>query len=141
MARRLWSKVLVLDDDSCWLWTAGLSSAGYAVIAEGGKHRRSLLASRVVMAMTHGMYDQTLLVLHTCDEPRCVNPNHLYFGDYRENARDREVRKRSWQSKVTHCPQGHEYTEANTARHAPLYGRTCRACRRERDRQRRAVSA
>jgi hypothetical protein len=91
------------------------------------------------MALEYGMYDQRLLVLHKCDVPRCVNPSHLYFGDYADNAKDRESRGRSWQSKVTHCPQGHAYDDQNTVRHAPQFGRSCRECIRAKDRRRRSA--
>jgi hypothetical protein len=66
-------------------------------------------------------------VLHLCDNPPCCNPAHLHLGDQKINADERHARGRAWQSKVTHCPNGHPYNELNTRLTKKGY-RVCKRC-------------
>lgn len=66
----------------CWLWTGAFLASGYGVLKA---HRASVL-------LHHGPFDDALWVLHKCDTPACVNPDHLFLGTALDNARDR-VRK------------------------------------------------
>jgi hypothetical protein len=76
----------------CWRWTGGSKSHGYGYITHNGKRRR---AHRVSFFLRHGYYPPQ--VNHTCDNPDCVNPDHLYEGTQLENMRDRMERK-GWKS-------------------------------------------
>jgi hypothetical protein len=70
-------------------------------------------------------------VMHTCDNPPCVNPLHLQLGDRFKNMQDMVFKGRGHKSK-THCHKGHEFTEANTYLRNDGKHRYCRACRAER---------
>jgi hypothetical protein len=126
---RFWAKVDVQGPDECWDWTGASGVGGYGVIGKRTNGRQwQLRAHRMSAAIHFGMFDRRLDVLHTCDNPRCVNPAHLYLGTDADNARDRGERRRSAQSKRTHCPQGHTYDDSNTRVYAGK--RHCRMCDR-----------
>lgn len=73
---------------------------------------------------------------HTCDNPPCCNPAHLYVGTRKQNVADAVERRRLWQLKLTHCPANHPYDEANTYVSPRTGSRKCRACRALADRRR-----
>jgi len=50
--------------------------------------RRTIYAHRLMYFLTHGEIDQDALICHRCDNRCCVNPDHLYSGDYFSNIRD-----------------------------------------------------
>jgi hypothetical protein len=94
-----------------------------------------MAAHRVSLLIASGPFDMRLLVCHRCDNPSCVRPEHLFLGDAVDNMQDMSRKGRARGQDVTHCPQGHEYTEANTYYYArPGLRRYCRACMRDRAR-------
>jgi hypothetical protein len=122
---RFWEKVDVQGPDDCWNWTAG-GVGGYGRI---GYQRKGLLAHRLSARLAFGMFDERLNVLHTCDNPPCVNPAHLYLGDQVDNVRDAITRGRfrNGNQAKTACSQGHPFSRENT--HLLANGsRRCRTC-------------
>jgi hypothetical protein len=89
----------------CWYWTAGLTGSGYGAYYPRANHQ--VLAHRYAYRRAHGRIPRGKLVLHTCDNPRCVNPKHLFLGTHGDNARDRASKKRGaigervWTNKLT----------------------------------------
>ena len=137
ITERFWSKVQRGGPDECWPWIAGTSHRGYgAFYLDHGMHQ----SHRVSWELTHGPITDGLHVLHTCDNPPCVNPAHLFLGTDRDNARDSVAKGHGLQRgaaafrlTTTHCPQGHPYTPENTALNYRGH-RECRACRQARRR-------
>lgn len=86
--RYFWPKVK--RGDGCWEWRGALDGSGYGKIKIQGNYYR---ASRVAYSLTRGNPGGQM-VLHTCDNRRCVNPGHLYLGDVRRNSRDMRERGR-----------------------------------------------
>lgn len=83
----------VVDEDTgCWIWgRARFSSGGYGAVTIGG---RTLRAHRVAYEDAKGRIPAGLHVLHSCDRPPCVNPDHLRVGTNAENIQDRVERGR-----------------------------------------------
>jgi hypothetical protein len=90
--QRFWSKVSKRSN-GCWEWQAAISAHGYGrFLFEGGNR----LAHRVAWELTYRQPPPAHLMLcHTCDNRRCVNPDHLYVGTAADNSRDKMERGRS----------------------------------------------
>lgn len=78
--------------DGCWLWTGKKHRQGYGEMWVKGK---PMLTHRISWLIHHGFLPLTGMVLHHCDNPPCVNPEHLYLGDHRQNMDDMMTRDRS----------------------------------------------
>lgn len=131
LSTRFWKKVQKQSNEECWPWLGGC----------GGRYRRGTIkylgkmiyASRISWLLAFGQLPDTdKQVLHTCDNPNCVNPKHLWLGTQKDNMQDASTKGRMARQKITHCPQGHEYTEANTYKGKSYPGRTCVICKRAR---------
>jgi hypothetical protein len=124
---RFLAKFLV--DDGCWEWTEGSFPArggqlGYGAFNVGN---RPVQAHRFAYEMFKGEIPDDLVVMHSCDNPPCVNPAHLVLGTQSDNCRDRDDKKRGYQSGKTACKQGHPYDEENTGFRANGH-RYCKTC-------------
>lgn len=89
---RFWSKVN--KTDGCWTWTASVNAKGYGQFGPF-QNRHHDLAHRVAYQLTVGPIPQQLCVLHRCDNPPCVRPDHLFLGTRADNNRDMANKKRS----------------------------------------------
>ena len=116
---RFWSKIDIVDDDSCWLWTRG-KNLGYGLTTI---RYQNLLAHRVAYELLVGQIPDGLQVDHLCRVRACCNPAHLEPVTAAEN-----MRRSGPYSRKTHCPHGHAYDEQNTYHRADGHGRQCRAC-------------
>lgn len=79
--------------DGCWIWTAHATLQGYGQIRVDGK---TLKAHRVAWSLVNGQIPDSMMVLHHCDNPSCVNPAHLHLGTLADNNRERCERGRSF---------------------------------------------
>lgn len=96
MVNSFWEKVSIdhTNVSRCWIWNAGKSRAGYGNIKLFGKTRFS---HRVSYELVHGPIQDGYVLMHTCDNPPCVNPDHLRPGTVRDNTQD-SIAKGRWMS-------------------------------------------
>lgn len=87
---RFWEKVDSGDPDECWVWTGYRNPDGYGHVTIDGKVRR---AHRVAYSWEEEDPGE-MNVLHECDNPPCVNPDHLYLGSQGDNLKDAYERGR-----------------------------------------------
>lgn len=85
LADRLHRRIYMCPISGCWLWTGAVNPGGYGHMTYNGA---ALLAHRAMWLVELGPIPNGLSVLHKCDVPCCVNPNHLFLGDYVDNAVD-----------------------------------------------------
>lgn len=83
---RFWMKVnRTSGPNGCWEWTKSLTDKGYGQHGIGGKMMR---AHRIAYALEIGPIPSGYFVCHKCDNPKCVNPAHLWTGTCRDNMND-----------------------------------------------------
>jgi len=105
--KRFWSKVDVkkLDDgtddlDACMEWTTGCFIDGYG---QFWVNRMNVRSHRFIWECYNGPIPKDLQVLHSCDNPSCVNPKHLWIGTNQENTQDRHDKGRSAKGSSIGC--------------------------------------
>lgn len=81
---RFWERVKVTEND-CWEWQGWKLPKGYGGINYLGK---KIYTHRLAWILKHGPIPYKLHVLHRCDNPPCINPNHLFLGTNRDNILD-----------------------------------------------------
>lgn len=88
-----WSKVDKTTD--CWNWTASVNRKGYGRFGNPTMRQGYMGAHRFSWVLTYGEIPDGKWVLHKCDNPRCVRPDHLFLGDAAANVSD-QIAKDRW---------------------------------------------
>lgn len=90
---RFWSKVNKSTGGSCWEWTSNKNNKGYGLFKVSAVVGNRL-AHRLSYEDAKGKIPKGMLVRHSCDNPLCVNPDHLLRGSYKQNVADMDARGR-----------------------------------------------
>ena len=89
-----WDNVDILSSDQCWTWNGAQDTDGYGTWTMGG--RRNIKVHRMAYELSKGEIPEGLLILHTCDNPPCCNPNHLWVGTNADNMADKMAKGRGY---------------------------------------------
>ena len=119
---RFRAAVIERGPDDCWEWTGSRHPQGYGMFSVNG---RNIYAHRFSAMLHFGMFDRRSRVMHSCDNPGCVNPAHLSLGTQRDNMLDCSAKGRNPMQRRQECPQGHPYDTT-----VPSHGGVARRCRR-----------
>ena len=95
LPERFATKYAPVPEAGCWLWTGGTNEHGYGIIGLGSRADGVAKAHRVSWEIHNGKIPQGLVVMHKCDTPACVNPDHLALGTMRDNSRDMSIKGRA----------------------------------------------
>lgn len=90
---RFWSKVNIKAPDECWIWVASRAGRYSCEYGQFGLNGKTEQAHRVAWMIDNGPIPETFegkpaCILHSCDNPGCVNPSHLFLGNQKINAVD-----------------------------------------------------
>lgn len=90
LAVRFWAKVR--KTEGCWIWEGAHGHMGHGRMRDG--QSRMVQAAAVSWALNRGPVPVGLCVLHHCDNPPCVHPDHLFLGTKTDNVRDMDAKGR-----------------------------------------------
>jgi hypothetical protein len=132
---RFWSFVSMGDE--CWCWT-GSNFRGYGEFWANGKKWKAHRFSYVLHSGNNNI--QGLSVCHKCDNPPCINPDHLFLGTHKDNMADALSKGRLFvcndpentahhNRDKTHCKRGHPLSEENLEINS-IGSRSCIICQR-----------
>lgn len=89
-----------ITETGCWQWTGSFFSNGYGQTTY--RRNRSCKAPRVSYSIWKDPIPKGLFVLHTCDNPACINPTHLFLGTHEENMLDMKNKGRACKGEKSH---------------------------------------
>ncbi len=92
LAERLWARVANVGGPGCWEWTGYRMPSGHGQIGVAGKG--PALTHRVAFEVTYGPLPAGMDACHTCDNPPCCRPDHLFAGTPTDNNRDASAKFR-----------------------------------------------
>lgn len=132
---RILAKTVKDPVSGCWNWTGPYhknrphpgNRYGYiGMRREGGKHR-TVGTHRAMWIALHGEIPRTTYICHRCDNPLCVNPDHLFAGAPKDNTHDMLAKNRHNNGKKTICKRGHPL-EGDNVYITPSGARQCKCC-------------
>ncbi|HNZ67149.1 MAG TPA: HNH endonuclease signature motif containing protein [Planctomycetota bacterium] len=89
--KNFWKKVDKKGEDECWEWTACKNKYNYGQFQINYK---MYLSHRISWILENGDIPENYCICHSCDNPLCCNPNHLFLGTHKDNIADRDKKGR-----------------------------------------------
>lgn len=131
----LWAEMLTrrhVTETGCWEYIGQHTAQGYGKLKWMGI---TTTAHRIAAAIKlgHPLKGRDNPICHSCNNPPCFNPEHLYDGTPSTNQLDSVLRGTHHEALKTHCPKGHPYDSSNTV--IDEGKRRCRECRLARQRE------
>jgi len=83
-----------VNRQGCWVWQRSMNGSGYGVAIHQGKHWLAHRLSAVIHKIANHRHIEHNVVLHDCDNPRCINPKHLTIGTQKQNVQDMKKKGR-----------------------------------------------
>lgn len=90
----------------CWIWQGSFFQSGYGRFFS---HQIAYRAHRVAFIIAYGTIPEDKIICHKCDNPRCVNPEHLWAGSSKENTRDMIEKGRTNRQRSKHRDSASKY--------------------------------
>lgn len=97
--KRLKNRISI-DSNGCWNWSLQLSPCGYGLTTY--RKHPCQRASRVSYLIWNGNIPNGMFVYHKCDNPKCINPEHLFLGTHADNMRDMKEKGRACKGENSH---------------------------------------
>lgn len=133
IGRELFSAIkanCISNDRGCWEYQGRPNGLGYRQITISGKR---WMVHRVMFWMENGPFPIELDICHTCDNPPCCNPAHLFKGNASQNILDSVIKNRHYSASKDKCERGHPYIEHGRV-DSKSGNRHCKFCDRARQR-------
>jgi hypothetical protein len=140
MSARFWDHVR--KTEGCWIWEGPTLPKGYGYFYDSKVQRGTIYAHRYALSLRTQLLPGDV-ACHSCDNPRCLRPSHLFVGTAADNIADMIAKGREGDTmprknaRKTHCKRGHEFTPENTRLNTGRNGqqRQCITCDNERHRE------
>lgn len=113
-------------ESDCWEWLGCRTQTGYG-LKQNPISKKLELVHRMSYIASKGEIPKGKVVMHSCDNPGCFNPDHLSIGTYGDNLKDayNKGRFKNQHMKKTHCLRGHELPQEKSGKQ-----RRCKECRK-----------